>query len=690
MAFYDKFPYTNFQELNLDWLTQEVSKVRDNRDATDASAAAALASEKAAKASETAAAASQQAAANSETAAAGSAEASANSATEADNYVNSTRAQVNLLQSRVDNIIPSGTQTAGNTELLDIRVAEDGQIYDSAGNAVRGQVRNLKKVLYPNSDVVIATVPSTAQTTTNYYYPITSLKSGNAYRIALAISDATHLSTIRTSKSESAIGNVDVITDDFVGDSWASGKTVIYTPSVDGIAYLQVLFNSAYVANEASITITVYDYTKETTTAIQELKTADTEIVETVDAITPEIYLEDEYNLLPPFGYTVNKFITVAGVIRDYAGNVLSDYIPIDPAQGYICNYAKTASVVYGNSALTGNINPFVRYNFCFFDENKNVVPFTGDTSSVSKKIPENARYIRVTLNSEEQYPLARLIYGNYSSQPIVRICDYHKRLSDIYAEANTGMEQFNMVMFGDSITHGSLSAGDEGISYVDYANDYLHSNIINVGFGGTRMTYPTIEGTSLFCFRNLIDCIVSDSKDAWDALDAYASSNNTSYLPHLNTLKAIDWSKVHAIGLLYGANDFTSNTPVGSSYNEDVLNYDGACASALKKLLTKYPHLQVILFGPFDRMLDPSNPTTMTDTTPNSAGLLMSDYANSLENVVKKFHCPLIKTGELFGINAQTILTYAPDGTHPRANIAQKRLGWLFAQAVKNNLAPY
>ena len=77
MAFYDKFPYTNFQELNLDWLTQEVSKVRDNRDATDASAAAALASEKAAKASETAAAASQQAAANSETAAAGSEAASA-------------------------------------------------------------------------------------------------------------------------------------------------------------------------------------------------------------------------------------------------------------------------------------------------------------------------------------------------------------------------------------------------------------------------------------------------------------------------------------------------------------------------------------------------------------------------------------------------------------------------------------
>jgi len=77
MAFFDKFPYTNFQELNLDWIMKEVAGVRDNRVASDASAAAALASEQAAKASETAAAASAQAAAESEQAAAGSEAASA-------------------------------------------------------------------------------------------------------------------------------------------------------------------------------------------------------------------------------------------------------------------------------------------------------------------------------------------------------------------------------------------------------------------------------------------------------------------------------------------------------------------------------------------------------------------------------------------------------------------------------------
>lgn len=143
MAFYDKFPYTNFQELNLDWITQEVSKVRDNRDASDASAAAALASEQAAKASETAAASSQQAAANSETAAAGSASAAAESEAQAAQSASQIESEIVTANARIDNLLVTGTPTEGNAELIDIRMAADTVRYTTAGESVRNQVSPL-------------------------------------------------------------------------------------------------------------------------------------------------------------------------------------------------------------------------------------------------------------------------------------------------------------------------------------------------------------------------------------------------------------------------------------------------------------------------------------------------------------------------------------------------------------------
>ena len=110
MAFYDKFPYTNYQELNLDWLLQEVSRVKDNRDASATSAAAALASEQAAKASETAAAASQKAAASSQQAAAASQQAAAASQQAA---TTSALAAAGSAEASAEYLQQIGTHTAG-------------------------------------------------------------------------------------------------------------------------------------------------------------------------------------------------------------------------------------------------------------------------------------------------------------------------------------------------------------------------------------------------------------------------------------------------------------------------------------------------------------------------------------------------------------------------------------------------
>ena len=42
---------------------------------------------------------------------------------------------------RIDNIIANGTQTEGNTELIDIRTGSNGSVYSTAGTAVRSQIK---------------------------------------------------------------------------------------------------------------------------------------------------------------------------------------------------------------------------------------------------------------------------------------------------------------------------------------------------------------------------------------------------------------------------------------------------------------------------------------------------------------------------------------------------------------------
>lgn len=436
--------------------------------------------------------------------------------------------------------------------------------------------------------------------------------------------------------------------------------------------------------------------------ATRSIETLNTEIVKIQSEISARVAYDVKtnrpYNLLTGTIFYPNKFVNQSsGELTDsLSGEYASDYIPIDASKGYICKNTNVYNFYYDVS--TGAYhqtydNSFTRYQFAFYDINKTFIPYTGASfNDASAEIPQNAQYIRVTIANESAIKTARLIYGNYQTKPNLRqVSPALKPVDEYVYNPKTGYESFNMVMFGDSITHGDLFIDNDGVSYVDYAGDFLGANIMNIGFGGTRMALApeqTISGAYLFAFFNLCDVIVSDSTNKWDALDAYISTN-ASYAPHLARLKTIDWNAVHAIGIMYGANDYMSGTPLGTAYNTDYHNFDGACAYGLDKLLTKYPHLQVIIFTPFYRQPEDGDIATDTDNAVNRAGLSMTDYGESLYHVSDVIHCPVVDTYHTIQINKYNKPLLMKDGTHPRTTLACKRMGQYFAEQIRQWVYP-
>lgn len=396
---------------------------------------------------------------------------------------------------------------------------------------------------------------------------------------------------------------------------------------------------------------------------------------------------ERPYNIFNGTTWTKDKKVDyLDGTLADNAGTCVTDYMEIDNTKGYLCLNIYVV-LAYEQGLATGGNRVWIHSNWAFYDANKGYIRTNSAVTDTSKIIPTNAKYVRLTASSEAIIPFVVLFYGQYTSQQWVRYTEYRKQIIQYPVFSATGMEKLNMVMFGDSITQGVESTPGAYFSYVDYANDILRSNIINCGLGGSRMSQGLPDAIGLGSFASLCENIASDDQTAWDALDAYASATHPDWVYHINDLKSVDWDGIQAVGIFYGANDWHNNVPVGTEYNEDPTKYDGACAYGLKKLLTKYPHLQAIVFTPIYRETDGTN-----SDVPNGAGLNMDDYGASLKNVQTVFHCPVVDMGNEININRFTIYSYTAtsDGTHPRKLLGLERIGRFIAESVKRYIQPY
>lgn len=216
------------------------------------------------------------------------------------------------------------------------------------------------------------------------------------------------------------------------------------------------------------------------------------------------------------------------------------------------------------------------------------------------------------------------------------------------------------IVWFGDSIVEGSGGL----YRYTPLLEQRLEAKVYNAGFGGTRMSSHSSPAYDAFSMYRLAEAIVS--KD-WSLQTNHLSAVPASYQDQLNNLRNIDFSKISAIGLAYGTNDFGGDKPISSSDNQlSTYHYINAARYAIDKILTVYPHIKIVLLTPTWRARFASGDTRDSDKYPNGIGEYLHEYVDALLEFGKEIKVPVLDMFYDNFINKYNHTLYLRDGLHP------------------------
>jgi lysophospholipase L1-like esterase len=222
---------------------------------------------------------------------------------------------------------------------------------------------------------------------------------------------------------------------------------------------------------------------------------------------------------------------------------------------------------------------------------------------------------------------------------------------SKLISEYTKPLSGKKVVCFGDSVT--------EFGNYPEFAGIKTGAEVINVGFGGARMSnHPTL-GYKAFCMTKLADAIASgDFSQQIAEQNVPANSDDNTQV--VSRLTAIDWNTVDIITINYGTNDYRSAIPVGD-FNSPMndTTFSGAIAYVINKISTKYPHIQIAFITPAWRWNDGLD----CDTNPNASGVLLKAYIEAEIAMVQKYKLPVLDMYRTSGINQYTATLYIAPG---------------------------
>lgn len=252
----------------------------------------------------------------------------------------------------------------------------------------------------------------------------------------------------------------------------------------------------------------------------------------------------------------------------------------------------------------------------------------------------------------------------------------------------NADLQGKVVVHFGDSLVGNTR----DYTSTPFYVSEACGATVYNFGFGGCRMSVHESGWDNCSMYRIADDiynqdfsALVSAINTGWSGMPGYFE--NTA-----KWLNACNFSKVDAIVISYGTNDYREPSSVLDNPNEkfDTSTVCGALRYSIKQILSKYPDIQILVTCPVFRTFfadGTTTPSEYSDTKDWGSGTLL-DYAEAYKNACVDMNVPFLDLYHETSFNPYTRLNFFPvdDGTHPNEK-GRKRMGTLIGNKLKTML---
>lgn len=614
------WPFTNFHDLNLDWLISKWKKLEDNLDDIHASMDAAAASAAEAAEHEEQADNSRVLASHYAFQASDSADAAAASA----ESISDIAGQVAVNTSNISSLVANAGDTDNNAELLDIRVEYTGLIQPTAGEATRAQSE-----IAQNSALDILEKVVELYKQTKLPLEIDLLNYTNFYNGQFASNppqQIIHYSYILTSDY------VKIDTGDVLRVTPASGYR-IYIRYFDNMKVLTG--NSGYITSETTITVPTASYLNFTVT--KNPYDPSTDVIAPSDGKLSRVMLILNDDTIPSFtAYHLEAVTSNNNYLIGSSGTTLA------PAGKYtFSGVFKTTGTfmtmnMYGpnpGSLFTKQINtsndkqyfevvttdPIERIFFADSGQTLTIEDFT-----VSKFNWMNYEYS----NPDNWIPVPYTVEDSETDYLSVQ-----EQINDVKSKWTGKKAIFN----GDSITQGIYTAEDGGkTGYVKQVTTTLKfGTMYNYAIGGTRLARVSGEQYALV--------------DRLSAMDTDAD----------------------LVFIMANTNDYASQVPIGPANSTDPTTYNGALNVILSYLQSTYPSAVIIISTMLPRKVNYLNGVELP--------IKIEEYAQAVRDRVHDYKMVLYDAYLDSGLNLRTTPTdgtgLSDDNLHPNATGA-KMLG--------------